>query len=113
MLPGETWWLKLFLIKSVVVVTPCSTMELNADSGMVEWISRLTPQFMLYHLQRHLEEHVWTLANSRRTMQTTVSQMYSCYSEMWRLQVMGIADFMIFTAVLHVPVMKEVFPTVK
>lgn len=94
-------------------MTPWSTMELSADSGMVEWITSLTPQFMLYHLQRHIGEHIRTLANSRGTMQTTVSQMYLCYSEMWRLQVMGIADFMIFTAVLHVPVMKEIFPTVE
>jgi len=50
---------------------------------------------------------------SWRTMQTALSQTYLCYSETGKLQAMGIADFMIFTAVLLVPVHKEIFPTVE
>lgn len=89
-------------------------METGANSGMVEWTTSLTPQFVLYlHLHRHIGEHVWTPANPKGTMQTAMSQLYLCYSEMWRLQAMGIANFMIFTAVLHVPVHKEIFPTVE
>ena len=95
-------------------MTPWFTMEISADSERVEWTTSLTPQFVLYHhLQRHIGEHVWTPANPRGTMQTAVSETYLRHSEMWRLQAMGIANFMIFTSVLHVPVHKEVFPTVE
>lgn len=81
---------------------------------MVEWANSLTPQFELHlHLQGRIGEHVRTPANPRGTKQTAVRQMYLCYSEMWTVQAMGIANFMIFTAVLHVPVHKDIFPTVE
>lgn len=81
---------------------------------MVEWANSLTPQFVLHlHLQGRIGEHVQTPANPGGTMQTAVSQTYLCYSEMSRLQAMGIANFVIFTAVLHVPLHKEIFPTVE
>lgn len=95
-------------------MTPWFTMEISADSGMVEWTTSLTPQFVLYlNLQRPIAKHIQTSANPRGTVQIAVSQLYLHYSEMWRFWAMGIANFVTFTTVLHVPVHKEIFPTVE
>lgn len=113
MLSEETWLLKASLkIKSTIFVT-WFTMEKSVNQGMLEWNTSLTPQFVLYlHLQRRVEEHIWTPANPRGTMKNAVSHTYLCYSEMWRLQALDSANFMILTPVVNVLVHKEVFPRV-
>lgn len=46
-------------------------------------------------------------------MKNAVSQTFLCCSEMWGLQELGIASFMILTPVVSVPVHKEVFSMVE
>lgn len=70
-------------------------METSVNWGMWEWNTSLTPQCVLYlHLQRHMEEHIWTPANPRGTMKNAVSQTYLCCSGTCRLLASGIANFM-------------------
>lgn len=71
------------------------------------------PHPTTYDVSLSHEEHIQTPVNALGTMQTVVSQTYLCCGEMWRLQAMGAAHFTIFTAVLHVPMPKEIFPTVE
>lgn len=51
------------------------TMETSVNWGMLGWNISLTPQFVLYlHLQRCVEEHIWTPADPRGSMKNAVSQ---------------------------------------